>query len=351
MAPSLRTRIAAPEPSSVLAHLSPLVMIFSPSPQDIFRFHRTRRFGAELVDGEIVDVDEDASPADPVPPPVQPELAKFVDERKRVFSVGLDPDVEQTAAEWFESLGYATLTGDVHYTKGFWGGVTTESDPRLGVSVCTGTSDVTLVDGYDFANWLPIPAVMDSLVLDYPDAKFLLFETPVDDWIRRVSVKAAEAARLGAKCGCVGEDAVRSPLPACGDATHHYCDVYPCLWEQQFATREVDPLAWREAYVNHVAKVKTSVPSERLLVVPMLADQSPVAVAQAVGSFVELTTTPEEFAAAHPFEPHIMDLRRERGWSVVLFVMVGVLGLALLFVPNPYAVGMRQSGYSSDFSH
>jgi hypothetical protein len=326
-------------------------MIFSPSPQDIFHFHRTRRFGAELVDGEIVDVNEDASPADPVPPPVQPELAKFVDERKRVFSVGLDPDVEQTAAEWFESLGYATLTGDVHYTKGFWGGVTTEPDPRLGVSVCTGTSDVTLVDGYDFANWLPIPAVVDSLVLDYPDAKFLLFETPVDDWIRRVSVKAAEAARLGAKCGCVGEDAVRSPLPACGDATHHYCDVYPCLWEQQFATREVDPLAWREAYVNHVAKVKTSVPSERLLVVPMLADQSPVAVAQAVGSFVELTTTPEEFAAAHPFEPHIMDLRRERGWSVVLFVMVGVLGLALLFVPNPYAVGMRQSGYSSDFSH
>ena len=188
--------------------------------------------------------------------------------------------------------------------------------------------------------------MVDSLVLDYPDAKFLLFETHVDDWIRRVSVKATEAARLGAECGCVGENAVRSSRPKCGDSTHHYCDLYPCLWEQQFATREVDPLAWREAYINHVAKVKTSVPSERLLVVPMLADQSPVAVGAAVGSFVELTAAPEEFAAAHPFEPHIMDLRREQGWSVVLFIAVGVLGLALLFVPNPYA-GARQSGYSA----
>ena len=267
----------SPDPSTrtfspVRSHPSHPCDDFSPSPQDIFHVYRSRRFGAEPV-----NVDENASPADPVR---QPELAKFVDERKRVFSVGLDPDVEQTAAEWFESLGYATLTGSVHYTKGFWGGVKTEADPRLGVSVCTGTSDVTLVDGYDFANWLPIPAVVDSLVLDYPDAKFLLFETHVDDWIRRVSVKATEAARLGAECGCVGENAVRSSRPKCGDSTHHYCDLYPCLWEQQFATREVDPLAWREAYVNHVAKVKTSVPSERLLVVPMLADQSPVAVAQ-----------------------------------------------------------------------
>ena len=39
--------------------------------------HRSRRFGAEPV-----NVDENASPADPVR---QPELAKFVDERKRVF--------------------------------------------------------------------------------------------------------------------------------------------------------------------------------------------------------------------------------------------------------------------------
>ena len=48
---------------------------------------------------------------------VLPDLAPLVTERKRTFSVGLDPDVEQTAAEWFESLGYRTLNGDTHYTK------------------------------------------------------------------------------------------------------------------------------------------------------------------------------------------------------------------------------------------
>jgi hypothetical protein len=36
--------------------------------------------------------------------------------------------------------------------------------------------------------------------------------------------------------------AVRSLDSACGDQLHHYCDVYPCLWERTFATWEVDPL-------------------------------------------------------------------------------------------------------------
>ena len=136
-----------------------------------------------------------------------------MDERKRVFSVGLDPGVEQTAAEWFESLGYATLTGSVHYTKGFWGGVKTEADPRLGVSVHGHLGR----DPRGRVRFSPTgcrPAVVDSLVLDYPDAKFLLFETHVDDWIRRVSVKATEAARLGAECGCVGETRFVLPVPS-----------------------------------------------------------------------------------------------------------------------------------------
>ena len=310
--------------------------------------YRSRRFGAEPV-----NVDEKASPADPVR---QPELAKFVDERKRVFSVGLDPGVEQTAAEWFESLGYATLTGSVHYTKGFWGGVKTEADPRLGVSVCTGTGR-DLVDGYDFANWLPIPrwwtrwcsiTRMPSFCSSRRTSTTGFVASPSRRRRRRGSAPSADAsARTRAEFVLPVPSAAIRHAPLLRLVSVPVVLDYP---DAKFATREVDPLAWREAYVNHVAKVKTSVPSERLLVVPMLADQSPVAVAQAVGSFVELTAALVEFAAAHPFEPHIMDLRREQGWSVVLFIAVGVLGLALLFVPNPYA-GARQSGYSSDFSH
>ena len=34
-------------------------------------------------------------------------LASDVSRRVQTFSVGLDPDVEETAAEWFQSLGTA----------------------------------------------------------------------------------------------------------------------------------------------------------------------------------------------------------------------------------------------------
>ena len=61
-----------------------------------------------------------------------PALAEGVNARVKTFSVGLDPMHEQTAAEWFESLGYRTLTGDVKYVKGYWGGTRAEADPRLG---------------------------------------------------------------------------------------------------------------------------------------------------------------------------------------------------------------------------
>jgi hypothetical protein len=125
-------------------------------------------------------------------------------------------------------------------------------DARMAVSYCTSTSDVSLLEGYDFANWLPIPSVYDSLVLDFPDAKFLLFETPVDQWFVRIQAKVLEAQLMGETCGCVGVVAARSLDPMCGDLTHHYCDVYPCLYERVFASYVVDPLAWKEAYINHV---------------------------------------------------------------------------------------------------
>jgi drug/metabolite transporter (DMT)-like permease len=61
---------------------------------------------------------------------------------------------------------------------------------------------------------------------------------------------------------------------------------------------------------------------------------------EALGTFLALTTTPDDFAATHPFEPHVMSLGREHRWSIVLFVLVGFLGLALLFMPNPWAGGL-----------
>ena len=191
----------------------------------------------------------------------------------------------------------------------------------------------------------------DSLVLDFPDAKFILFETPVDEWMEKITVKATEAQELGQQCGCVGVGAIRSLDAACGDELHHYCDVYPCLWEKTFATWEVDALAWKEAYVNHVAKVKSSIPSERLLVVPLLGEQNPVAISKAIGTFLGLTPTPDDFAAIHPFEPHLMSFAKAHRWSIALFVIVGLIGLAVLFMPNPWANGGSVGGKYFEYQH
>ena len=272
-----------------------------------------------------------------------PELAEYVTARKRVFSLGLDPDVERTAAEWFESLGYVSLHGDRHFAKGYWGGVVSEMDARLAVSVCTGASDVSLVSGYDFANWLPVPSVFDALALDFPDAKFVLFETPVDVFVKRAKAKADEARALGVKCGCVSArvggsiPTSRSTSSACGDATHHVCDAYPCVYEKAFGTADFDPTVWREAYVAHIARVKTAISSDRLLIVPMVGGHSPVSVARALGEFAGIADAPDAFASRHPFEPRAMSIRTEHTWSFFLFLGVAVLGALVLFAPNPYA--------------
>lgn len=280
-----------------------------------------------------------------------PPLAKYVTSRERVFSLGLDPEVELIAAEWFESLGYVSLHGDTHFAKGYWGGVVSEKDARLAVSVCTGTSDVSVVSGYDFSNWLPVSSVVDSLVLDFPDSKFVLFETPVEQWLNRIQFKAAEARKKGVKCGCISSTiggvtpTQRSTSSACGDANHHVCDAYPCIWEKAFSNFEFDIVTWSEAYVNHIAKVKTSVPADRLLVVPLVGAHSPVTVARALGEFVGLTTTPDLFASQHPFEPHLMSFQSESRWETALFIGVGVVGLVILVAPNPWAGSQRRAGY------
>ena len=284
-----------------------------------------------------------------------PELAEYVTARKRVFSLGLDPEVERTAAEWFESLGYVSLHGDRHFAKGYWGGVVSEMDARLAVSTCAGVgSDVSAVSGYDFANWLPVPSVADALARDFPDAKFVLFETPVDAWVKRIEAKADEARALGVKCGCVSArvgdptPAARSTSSACGDATHHVCDAYPCVYEKAFGTADFDAALYREAYVNHIARMKTTVPSDRLLIVPMVGGHSPVAVARAVGEFVGLTASPDAFASRYPFEPHMMSLQGGHAWVTFLFLGIGVAGALVLFAPNPYArrSAAQSAGYA-----
>ena len=177
---------------------------------------------------------------------------------------------------------------------------------------------------------------------------------------RRGADAFGAAARLGAKCGCGGADlALRSTSSACGDAMHHVCDAYPCVWERSLgsATPGADGAqAWKDAYVAHVARVKSSVPAERLLVVPVNgaagSDPSPVGVSRTIAQFAGFAEDPDAFAAAHPFEPHLVDIARERRWSVAVFVLVGALGLAILVVPNPYAGrGRRDEDVKGGFEY
>ena len=272
-----------------------------------------------------------------------PSLAAGVDARVRTFSVGLDPNLEQTAAEWFESLGYRTLTGDVKYTKGYWGGTKAEADPRLGASFCAGAADLSPVEDYDFANWLPVPNLMDDIASAYPDAKFILFESDSARWLDNVYIKAQEAALKGHKCGCGGdvEDRVASAKCALGDG-HHFCDLYPCVYERTFATTAVDPDTWVDTYVNHVKQVKSSLGS-RLLVVDMSSGaQSPIEVSKQIAGHLGMSADPSAFALEHPFEPHVLAHVSEHRWLVFWFACVGALGAAILFAPSPFTAGGAQ---------
>lgn len=100
--------------------------------------------------------------------------------------------------------------------------------------------------------------------------------------------------------------------------------------------------------MNHIAKVKAGVPSDRLLVVPLVGAHSPVTVARALGEFIGLTNSPDKFAATHPFEPHLMSLQSENRWSLFLFLGIGIFGVAVLVTPNPCATGVGgfKAGYS-----
>ena len=278
------------------------------------------------------------------PPRRRIPLAPLVTSRVQLFSVGLDPDAERTAGEWFESLGYRTLTGDERFDKGFWGGVIRHSDPRLAVSVCVGDGDVSVARDYDFANWLPVPAVVDQLAQTFPEAKFLLFESPPDAWFRSAAIEAGAAARLGAKCGCGGADlALRSRIrvrrrdASVSPTRTRACGSGPGIGDARRGRRAgVEGRvrrARRAGEVERPGRAVTGRPRERR----GGFGSAPSGWSRTIAQFAGFAEDPDAFAAAHPFEPHLVDIARERRWSVAVFVLVGVLGLAILVVPNPYA--------------
>ena len=134
---------------------------------------------------------------------------------------------EQTAAEWFESLGYRTLTGDVKYVKGYRGGTRAEADPHSGRRFARAPRTSRRRRITISPTGSRCPTCWTSFV-DVPDAKFLLFESEPGRWLDNVYIKAQEAALRGAKCGCGGdvEDRVDNAMRRLGDEVH-FCDVYP----------------------------------------------------------------------------------------------------------------------------
>ena len=181
-----------------------------------------------------------------------------------------------------------------------------------------------------------------------------MFETPVEVFVKRAKAKAEEARALG-EVRLRQRARVGGPIPtsrstssSCGDATHHVCDAYPCVYEKAFGTADFDETVWREAYVAHIAAVKTAIPADRLLIVPMVGGHSPVSVARALGEFAGITNAPDAFASRHPFEPRAMSIRGENRWSLFLYLGVAVLGTAVLFAPNPYA--RRSTSASSGYA-
>ena len=235
----------------------------------------------------------------------KPTLKDKVDRRARVFSAGLDPHLEATAAHWFESLGFYALRGTTSVNAGVWGGARMTSDARLSTSYCLdSTTNTSVVSDYDFVGWLPTSAVIEDLVDDYPDAKVILLESVVTEWFDTTSAFASEAAALGDACGCAS-GATRSTSAECGDATYHYCDVYPCVWRRAFGSETPDADVWKTHYIDRVREIKLAVPRDRLLVLPMTAASvghaTAVRTAKAIADFLDISDDSAAFAETYPF--------------------------------------------------
>lgn len=259
----------------------------------------------------------------------KPPLNTFVTSRPRVISAGLDPFVEATATEWFGNLGYLTLDSTTSMSAGTWGGSKIGSDARLATSYCLDSStNTSVVSEYDFMGWLPVPYTLEDLMRTYPDAKVVLFQTMVTEWWTHVQEQAKGAAALGDTCGC-NAGAVRSSSSACGDSTYHYCDIYPCMYQRAFGSVTPDEDTWKMKYIERVREIKTVVPEDRLLTVPMttakVGHATAVKVAKVIAQFLDFTSDIDAFGETYPFVRR--DLRGRafgsaaKAWTVIVVLL------------------------------
>lgn len=264
----------------------------------------------------------------------KPPLNALVTARPRVISAGLDPFVEATAADWFENLGYVTLDSTTTISAGTWGGSKIGSDARLATSYCLdSTTNASVVSEYDFMGWLPVPYALEELMGTYPDAKVVLFQTMVTEWWTHVQKQAKGAAALGDTCGC-NEGAVRSSSSACGDSTYHYCDIYPCMYERAFGSVTPNENAWKLKYIQRVREIKTVIPEDKLLTVPMttakVGHATAVKVAKVIAQFLDFTSDVDAFGETYPFIRR--DLRGRslgavaKAWTITVIVLSVYIG-------------------------
>ena len=129
------------------------------------------------------------------------------------------------------------------------------------MSVCVGDGDVSVARDYDFANWLPVPAVVDQLAQTFPEAKFLLFESPPDAWFRSAAIEAGAAARLGAKCGAAVLGGASVGVPACRAARIRCATRGPCVWERSWDRRR--PARTRAGVEGRVRRARRAGEVER----------------------------------------------------------------------------------------
>lgn len=258
--------------------------------------------------------------------PMKPALNTHVTSRARALSAGMDPVVESRACAWFERLGYYALCGGRVGGAGAWGGAVEGADGRLAASACAdATTNASSVVEYDYVGWLPVASEIEDLVSEYPDAKVVLFETMVTEWWTHAEAAYAEAAARGSRCGCGG---TRSSSPECGDATYHYCDIFPCLWNRAFGSDVPDEEAWKRAYVSRVRDIKEAVPSSRLLVVPMTAatvsHHTAFKVSKSIAQFLGISDDPDAFATAYPFAQPEYAASKLSGGAIFWLVLVSL---------------------------
>lgn len=268
----------------------------------------------------------------------RPTLNTHVARRARVFSAGMDPLVESRAWTWFSRLGFYALRGESVVGAGAWGGFVGGADARLATSACAdGTVNASAAAEYDYVGWLPVASEIEDLVSAYPDSKVVLFETMVTEWWTHAEAAYAEAAKLGTRCGCGG---ARSASSQCGDASHHYCDTFPCLWNRAFGSDVPEEETWKRAYVSRVREIKEAVPSGRLLVVPMtgatISHHTAYKVSKSIAQFLGISDDPDAFAAAYPFAQPEYERSKLSGAAIFWLVLVSIASVYVVWFADSH---------------